>query len=92
MNKKLILVVILVVILTVALCSCNYFDRSPKEGIEYSGNFKIISERTTGNCVTIEFYDVDTKVMYLFVKMAQGAGLTMLVNADGTPKLYEEEN
>ena len=91
MNKKLILVVILVVILAVVLCSCG-FDHSPREGIEYSGNFKIISERTSSNCVTIEFYDVDTKVMYLFIKMTSGAGLTMLVNADGTPKLYEEEN
>lgn len=96
MNKKLILVVILVVILAVVLCSCDAdnlnIDRTPIEGIEYSGNFKIISKRTTCNCVTIEFYDVGTKVMYLFVKMSQGAGLTMLVNADGTPKLYEEEN
>lgn len=89
MNKKVILVVILVVILTVVLCSCDY-DTSPREGIEYAGDFVIISERTSHNCVTIEFYDVDTKVMYLFVKMSNGAGLTMLINADGTPKLYEK--
>ena len=48
MNKKLILVVILVIILAVVLCSCNADNLNigwtPIEGIEYSGNFKIISE------------------------------------------------
>lgn len=33
------------------------------------------------------YYDKETKVMYLNVN----GGITVLLNADGTPKLYQEE-
>lgn len=34
------------------------------------------------------FYDKETKVEYYYIS---GTGVTVLLNADGTPKLYEEE-
>lgn len=34
------------------------------------------------------FYDKETKVEYYFIDRI---GITVLLNADGTPKLYEEE-
>lgn len=37
------------------------------------------------------YVDKETKVQYLFVKRYTGGGLTVLVNAEGNPLLYEEE-
>lgn len=37
------------------------------------------------------YVDKETKVQYLFVKRGNGGGLTVLVDAEGNPLLYEEE-
>ena len=55
--------------------------------------------RTTSVFVTVEnntlfnvVYDKETRVMYSVSNFGHGSGvLTMLVNADGTPKLWEQE-
>lgn len=36
------------------------------------------------------YVDKQTKVQYLFVKRANAGGLTILVDSDGKPLLYEE--
>ena len=42
-----------------------------------------------GNIFTL--YDKETKVMYMYtMSFREGGGLVMLVNPDGTPKLYKE--
>ena len=33
--------------------------------------------------------DKETKVMYMFMKTGYGGGLTVMLDSDGTPKLYE---
>lgn len=38
------------------------------------------------------WYDEDTMVMYLEIHTANGEAITPMLNADGTPKLYKEEN
>lgn len=37
------------------------------------------------------YVDKETKVQYLFIKRSNGGGLTVLVDAEGNPLLYEEE-
>ena len=37
------------------------------------------------------FIDKETKVMYLFMKNGYGGGLTIMLNPDGSPKLYQGE-
>lgn len=37
------------------------------------------------------YYDNETKVMYLVVQVYRGGGITVLVDADGKPLLYEGE-
>ena len=39
----------------------------------------------------IVFYDSDTLVMYSMVYYGEGIGITVLYNADGTPKLYNPD-
>ena len=38
------------------------------------------------------WYDEDTMVMYLEIHTANGEGITPMLNADGSPKLYKREN
>lgn len=38
------------------------------------------------------WYDEDTMVMYLEIHMVNGEGITPMLNADGSPKLYKREN
>lgn len=35
--------------------------------------------------------DNDTGVMYLYIKGSTGSGLTVMLNADGTPKIWQGE-
>ena len=37
------------------------------------------------------FYDPDTLVMYVYIYDSEGTSMSVLYNADGTPKLYNPE-
>ena len=37
------------------------------------------------------YADKDTGVMYLYMGSGYGSGLTVMLNADGTPKIWQEE-
>lgn len=54
----------------------------------------MVSFRTIQHCVDFNIvYDVDTKVMYTVSNGMHNRGtFTMLVNADGTPRLYERQS
>lgn len=92
MKKKAmltILIVVLVVMLVVGICGC--MDMSPRNTIDFSDRFIILKERTVDNAIYVEMYDKNTKVMYVFMKLGSAGSLIVLVNADGTPMLYSEE-
>lgn len=92
MKKKVMLTILMVVIfvmLVVVLCGC--MDITPHNTIDFSDRFIVLKERTVDNAIYIEMYDKDTKVMYVFIKLGSAGSLTVLVNADGTPILYSEE-
>ena len=37
------------------------------------------------------YADNDTGVMYLYITISTGGGLTVMLNADGTPKIWQSE-
>lgn len=37
------------------------------------------------------YADSDTGVMYLYITISTGGGLTVMLNADGTPKIWQGE-
>lgn len=37
------------------------------------------------------YADNDTGVMYLYIPGSTGGGLTVMLNADGTPKIWQEK-
>ena len=82
--KKAILMIVLA-LLTVMLSGC--VPTVTKESPEKVSRFVQI-ERTGPYLVV---YDNETKVMYAVSYYGSGSGVfTLLVNADGTPKLWEE--
>lgn len=89
MRKKLILSILIAVIViaaVVVLCGCD--DGQPSE------DRFIRIERVSfedGFGVGDLFYDKETKVIYLYVYRGAHRGITVLLNADGTPMLYEGE-
>lgn len=80
--KKKILVAILAAILLIAGCS----------------DMVNVSEGQDNTMVLVEsgqeyliYADNDTGVMYLYITISTGGGLTVMLNADGTPKIWQEE-
>lgn len=82
--KKLVLVFLLAVaVLIVSGCS-DGMDEEPHAGtskmftkVETCGSFEVV-------------YDKDTKVMYVIsTGFYNGGNFTMLVNSDGTPKIWK---
>ena len=43
------------------------------------------------SCDYFIFADNDTGVMYLYIKESTGGGLTVMLNEDGTPKIWQGE-
>lgn len=88
--KKRILSVILVVVLILSVTGCNYST------VENEGEVKEESAPSMFVCVEQAVtwkivYHRDTKVMYAISCYGSGSGeFTLLVNADGTPMLWEK--
>jgi hypothetical protein len=85
--KKLI-----VFLMTLALCACLLMGCSgaPEvdENVSKSSSFVIVED---GDCYYI-VYHKDTRVMYSFSTSGSNYGsLCLLVNADGTPMVWEGE-
>ena len=88
--KRFIISFIAVFSASILLYGCNFdytssytFDQNPQE--EY---FEVISEGS-GYAIV---YDTDTRVMYVMATIGGNYGdFTMLVNPDGSPRLYEED-
>lgn len=68
-------------------------------GCDWQNAESVVDENAPSNFVVVErtaiwniVYDKDTKVMYAVSDGSYNHGsFTLLVNSDGTPKLYEED-
>ena len=76
-----IMIIVMLVIIGLSFIGCDNTNNSVKTNDDM---FVTVSEGSLYNVL----YDKDTKVMY--VNSYRGV-FAMLVNADGTPKLYEGE-
>ena len=91
-NKKILLTIILCLLLTAfSFTACgNSTANTTDSNNNYNGN--MFTRVKSGLGAFYIVYDNETKVMYAVSDGDYNRGvLTMLVNADGTPKLYEGE-
>lgn len=91
MKLKLILIaMIMVFAMAFALCACaeSSIDPNPYATMEGDNDFVVIDEGTNG---WIRFYDPDTKVVYLFYGSGNRCGITVMLDAEGKPLLWEGE-
>lgn len=86
MKKKLV-ALLMAIGIVVGVIGCG----SSAEVVEAENSTSMfVSVEETGNWMIV--YDKETKVMYAVSYGSYNRGtFTMLVNADGTPKLYEGE-
>lgn len=80
--KKKILAAILVTTLTIAGCS-DTANVSARQD-----NTMVLVESELNYSI---YADKDTGVMYLYIGSGSGGGLTVMLNADGTPNIWQKE-
>ena len=79
-------------LMAIALCACLFVgcegDPVTEKEVSKSCSFVIV-EDGSGYCI---IYHKDTKVMYTFSTIGSNYGtFCLLVNADGTPMIWESE-
>lgn len=84
---KRIICVILIVFLIFALAACGKANGSKA----YQSPRFVVAGSSHGAEYYTEtiFYDIETGVMYLGVRHGSQLAITVLLNADGTPMLYD---
>ena len=90
-NKKFLTIIICLFMIIFGLAACgNSTVNATDSNNNYNGN--MFTKVKSGLSDFYVVYDNETKVMYAVSDGNYNKGvLTMLVNADGTPKLYEGE-
>ena len=95
MNLKRILVAIgLITLILVVLTGCNHdgmpVDETVDKTVDVEDSMFIVCEPSTITKSYAIIYHKDTKVMYSLSKGGYNSGtLTLLVNPDGSPMLWE---
>lgn len=82
--KKTILVIALALILIVVLAGCGMKEENP--GTQYDTGFRLLERYDLSDSLVA--YDKTTGVMY-FINL--GGGVTPIINADGSPRIWEGE-
>ena len=86
---KKIIVFILSVIMTVLMCVCLSGCDEENNTSFSNSNFDVVStERHLGAGYVI-IYHKETKVMYLYIENHGCAGLTVMLDKNGKPLLYQ---
>lgn len=95
--KRIITVVLtLTVLLTLVLCSCGVIDVETSETEKTVDEIKnerfrgiVMSQHNGGSQFEAIYIDTETNVMYFFAKNGYGAGMCVMVDAEGKPLIYE---
>ena len=97
MRKKIMAVVVVLSIvcgMCAFLCSCAKTDSEPEKESTQRGIFVVIESGIIehgGFVMQYIMYDPETMVMYTFLDGDRCGGPTVLLNPDGTPRIYSPE-
>ena len=86
--KKITVLIMALLLMCSALTACGEAEQEqrvvPDEAEHYESTLVVLDGKLGWNLI-VTLYDTETKVMYLYNK---DGGITPMINADGTPKLY----
>ncbi len=96
MKKKLISLLLVLVMPMLVLCGCRKMPTTDDYVEQENDRFVYVKKYNIGdNDYFRILVDKETRVMYLCEVIvggsSQGLGLTVMLNADGSPMLYEGE-
>lgn len=96
MRKKLLLLLLVLIMPVIVLAGCGKIPQSDYFTSEENVRFVFVKEYTYGDNDRFKILvDKETMVMYLYKydlnANATTAGLTVMLNSDGTPMLWEGE-
>lgn len=87
--KKITVLIMALLLMCSALTACGEAEQEqrdvPDEAPHYESTLEVLDGKL-GWSLLVTLYDTETKVMYLY---GGDGGITPMINADGTPKLYE---
>lgn len=93
--KKLFILVILVLTMTLTACTTTYQEAVEKDNEKLKGfgggYFTVVTEWSDTSYYYSIVYANDTKVKYLIMSSGHRCGLTPLYNSDGTLQIYDED-
>lgn len=72
------------------IVNANVNNEEEYELEENSDRFVFIDAQYTRGLHIGRYYDKETKVIYMFTRNGSGGGLTVMVDAQGKPLLYDE--
>lgn len=91
MKKKIFCLLLLLIMPIILLSGCAFNKAQTSEiGKEYIVGNVILVKVEKGEDFDL-FVDKNTKVIYIYNKTSYQGGLTVMLNADGTPMLWEGE-
>lgn len=90
MKKKIVYLLLILIMPLMLFSGCGNNAQTSSNGSEFIIGDIVFIKVIRGDDFDI-FVDKNTKVMYIFNKTTYQGGLTVLVNADGTPMLWEGE-
>ena len=88
---RVVSLVIVVLVLALLLCGCgeNKIPFEEREAFSISDRFVCISKQVGIDIHYYIYVDRKTRVMYLAQGGGYTSGMTAIINADGTPELYD---
>lgn len=94
MKKIFSIIVSLVLFIVIAFCFVGCSDNDAGYSNAPKTERLVIVERQDFGELgfSVQLYDKETKVMYMFIKSGYGAGLTVMLDENGKPLLYDEAN
>lgn len=90
MKKKIFCLLLILIMPLMLFSGCSSNAQTSSNGSEFIVGDIVFIKVVRGDDFDI-FVDKNTRVMYIFNKTYHQGGLTVLVNADGTPMLWECE-
>ena len=92
MKIKILAFIVVLIMCIAMLVACSPTEEAPVAEIEVSSRFILVESFKTDTFSSSAAYvivDTETNVCYLLVVESQGAGLTVMVDAEGNPLLWE---